>query len=116
MSKTEVLQSFKSAAKLQAEATCEGNSTKGNLNYEIIVKSASYLKKNNQLLMLEPLLGEEDIGIKLWASTYLLETIEHKALNVLNTIASANILHHSFTAEMILEEWKTGNLKLQFTK
>ena len=112
--KSKVIEAFIKASMLQAEATVEADNKKGNHNYNIIVESARKLRDQGQLFLLESLLEHDNVGVKIWASTYLLETNQSRALQILENIAGQNILHHSFTAQMILDEWEQGNLILQF--
>lgn len=112
--KDEALNVFISSSINQAKATEEGDYKTGNKNYDKIVVVAKYLKDNNYLLDLEKLLEHENVGVRIWASTYLLEVAENEAKQSLLSIKRMNIPHHSFTAEITLEEWNSGNLTLQY--
>ncbi len=112
--KNEALDIFISSSINQAKSTEEGDYKTGNKNYDRIVVVAKYLKENNYLPDLKELLEHENVGVRIWASTYLLEVSEKEAKKSLLAIQKMNIPHHSFTAEMTLEEWNSGNLTLQF--
>jgi hypothetical protein len=100
---------FKETAKKHAEATEEGNYKLGNKHFDIIRTSTDYLKTENKIDYLYQLINDEDVGIRLWAATYLLPFYEKDALSVLSDIENNKGLI-AFTAKMTIEEWKKGNL------
>lgn len=102
---------FEEAAIKHAEATEAGNCTQANESYQVIVKSARYLKETNSLKLLSKLLYSESVGARMWAATYLLPVFERNAMQILQTIANGNNIH-SLTAKMTIDEWKKGNLIL----
>ena len=99
---------------VHGKASEEGNYKLGNKNYDKIVDAVKYLKENNLECELTALLNNENVSVQLWAATCLLEKNEDKAKEVLSTITKKNIPHYSFTAQLTLEEWNSGNLKLQY--
>ena len=102
---------FEEVALKHAEATEAGHYTQANKCYQVIAKSARYLKETNNLKQLSKLLYSESIGVRMWAATYLLPVFEHNAMQILQSIASGNNIH-SLTAKMTIDEWKKGNLVL----
>ena len=102
---------FENAAVKHAEATEAGHHTQANKCYQVIAKSARYLKETNNLKQLSKFLYSESVGVRMWAATYLLPIFERNARQILQTIASDNNIH-SLTAKITLDEWEKGNLIL----
>lgn len=102
---------FEEAAIKHAEATETGNYAQANKNYQVIAKSARYLKETNSLKQLSKLLDSESVGARMWAATYLLPIVECNAMQILQSIASGNNIH-SLTAKMTIDEWEKGTLVL----
>ncbi|PKL81102.1 MAG: DUF2019 domain-containing protein [Ignavibacteriae bacterium HGW-Ignavibacteriae-4] len=101
---------FIESAKEHTLATEEGNYRKGNKNYYLIVEAISYLRNNNSLTELKPLLNNSYIGVRLWTACYLLPVFEKESLLILKDIVEEGGIH-SLSAEMTICEWKKGNLK-----
>ena len=102
---------FIDAAVKHSKATEEGDYKTGNKCYNIIVEAANFLKSKNSLDKLESLTGDASIGVRLWAAAYLLPLNEKKAIETLKAIINSGGIH-AMTAEVTLNEWKNGNLKL----
>ena len=102
---------FEEAAIKHAEATETGNYTQANKSYQVIAKSARYLKETNSLKQLSKLLDSESVGVRMWTATYLLPIFERNAMQILQSIASGNNIH-SLTAKMTIDEWEKGTLIL----
>ena len=102
---------FEEAAIKHAEATETGNYAQANKSYQVIAKSARYLKETNSLKQLSKLLYSESVGARMWAATYLLPIFERNAMQILQSIASSNNIH-SLTAKMTIDEWKKRTLVL----
>ena len=85
-----------------------------NKSYHKIVKIAKYLKENNKTLLLLELLHHENVGVRLFAATYLLEESEEIAIRTLKAIEQESNSITSFCAKMTIEEWTNGNMKLQY--
>ncbi|KGF42597.1 MULTISPECIES: DUF2019 domain-containing protein [Prevotellaceae] len=102
---------FEEAAIKHAEATETGNYAQTNKSYQVIAKSARYLKETNSLKHLSKLLDSESVGVRMWAATYLLPIFERNAMQILQSIASGNNIH-SLTAKMTIDEWEKGTLIL----
>ena len=89
-----------------------GDYKTANKNYELIQKAVIYLRQNDGIEKLTGLLTYNDIGVKVVAASYLLKHVENQAVTVLEEIESKSIPHHSFTAELVLQEWRKGKLNL----
>jgi hypothetical protein len=105
---------FKSASIEHGKASEEGDYKVGNKNYYKIVDAAKYLNENDSVNELLQLLNHDNVSVQLWAATYLLEKHENEAIKLLTSISKKNITHYSFNAQMTLDEWKSGDLKLQY--
>ena len=108
------LQVFSDSAIEHAKATAEGDHIIANNNHDLIVLSAKYLRQKNLIRELSKFFNHDNIGVRIWAATFSLEENENKAKEILKEISQKHIAHHSFTAEMTLEEWNCGNLKLPY--
>lgn len=102
---------FKEASVNHAKSIEEGNYKNANRNYDNVIKSVSYLKKEDAVYELLILLTSNDIAIRLSAATFLLPTHEQESKKTLIDIMKNQDIH-SFRAEMILKEWQKGNLNI----
>ncbi len=106
------IQQFTKAAEIHAKSTEIGDYKTGNKNYDFIVNSIKELKNLNAIDALLPYLNDnQNVGVRLWAARYLLKKCECKAIQVLKEVMQKGDIH-SFDAEMTLEEWNKGNLKM----
>lgn len=105
---------FVNASIEHGKASEEGNHKVGNKNYYKIVDAAKYLNERSLVGELKKLLIHENLSVQMWAATYLLEKHENEAVELLTTISKKRIPHYSFDAQLTLEEWKSGNLKLDY--
>lgn len=104
------LEIFEEACIKQSEATEQGDYKTGNKYYAKIVKAAALLKSKNAIETLREYLSSPFVGVRLWASCYLLQVDEQKGIEVLEEIIKSSGIH-SLTAETTLSEWRKGNLK-----
>lgn len=107
----DALSEFEVAANNHAQSTEQGNYKEANKNYGKIIKAITYLKEHNAINELAIFIGHASVGIRLWASTYLLPVKESEAMKVLQQIVKKGDIH-SLTAETTINEWQKGNLKL----
>lgn len=107
----EALGNFENSAKLHGECTENGDYKMGNKSYNSLIRSVEFLKDNNLLTKLIPFLNSPSLSVQLWASTFLLKVEEKRAVEKLKEIECASNAY-SFTAEMTLQEWRKGNLKM----
>jgi hypothetical protein len=104
------LKLFESAAVAHAEASEKGDYKKANKNYVILEKAITFLRDHGRVQLLTKFLSHEDMGIRVWAATYLLPTQENIAVKVLEAIASGPSGIQRLDAETTLSEWRKGNL------
>lgn len=104
------LEIFENACIKQAEATEQGDYKSANKNYNLIVKSATYLKDENAINSLKDFLSNLNVGVRLWSACYWLPINEQEGIDVLNEIVKEPGIH-SLTAEMTITGWKKGSLK-----
>jgi hypothetical protein len=102
---------FEESAIRQADATEIGDYKKANKNYNNIIKAVDFIRDKKELLVLVPFLEHRNLGVRLWAATYLLPIREKFAIRTLEEISSGKGIH-SLTAETTLDEWQKGNLSL----
>ena len=84
-----------------------------NSAHDKIIAAFKKLKKNNELSHLKELINHENKGVVLWASTHLLIVDENLALQNLEKILKEKE-QYSFSAEMVIREWKSGRLNLEY--
>jgi hypothetical protein len=107
----DALSEFEIAANKHAEATEQGNYKEANKSYGRIIKAIAYLKEQNAINELTTRIVHPSIGVRLWASTYLLPIKEADSMKCLNDIVRGKSVH-ALTAETTMSEWKKGNLNL----
>ena len=109
--KEDAIKTIIESSEKHAEATDTGDYKTCNKNYTFIKKSVDYLMENGEIDSLRELLNCDSVSVKLWVASFLIRLNEEKAIQVVESIASQSIRHHSFGAQVLLEEWKKGNLK-----
>ena len=97
------LQLFEDAAAKHAEATEHGNYKLGNKCYDQIGVAITFLKQQDAIDSLLIFLDNSSVGVRMWASSYLLPKREKESIRVLEVIAKGSGIH-SLTAETILTE------------
>lgn len=100
------LEIFEKAAFLHGQATLLGEYKIANKEYKNISKASLFLRKNDLVSTLEKFLSVDNISIRLWAASYLLDVNESKALATLSDIIDSDTSILGFNAKMIMEEWK----------
>lgn len=103
---------FIEAAIKHAESTSNGNYKVANKNYDKIIKAIAFLKQSDKLYTLNDLLEHPSVGVRIWASTYLLSLNEERALMILENIVNEERGIHSLIAQTTLNEWGKGTLKI----
>lgn len=101
---------FEEASIKQAEATEQGDYKTGNKLYGEITKAAAFIKSENAVDKLRPLLAHSSVGVRMWAACYLLPLDEKEGVKTLKEIAKSSGIH-ALTADTTLSEWQKGNLK-----
>ena len=95
------------------EATNKGDHKKANKCYEKLIEAYLQIRNSGENWIdefIELLLHEND-SVKCWSATHLLKYREQEAIKTLKELNTGKGIT-SFDAEMVLEEWKKGNLKL----
>ncbi len=105
------IEGFKTAAAAHAAATNAGNYRNANKEYKLIINSLQNLKASDSFQQLIPLLEDENIEVRVWASTYLLAVVPNAAEMVLSSCCKEEG-NMAFSAEITLQEWKKGSLRL----
>jgi hypothetical protein len=100
------------ASQKHSYATEIGDYKTANKNYDIIQKAVIYLRANDGVYKLRELLTHSQVSVRVAAASFLLKHFEQEAIGVLEEIASKSIPHQSFNAQMVLQEWRNGNLAL----
>jgi major membrane immunogen (membrane-anchored lipoprotein) len=106
------IQTIIESSQIHAEESTNGNYKTANKNFDLIQKAVNFLRENNAIEKLKELLLYDNIDVKISAATYLLKHNEPEAVAVLQEIALKSNPFQSFNAEMILQEWKKGNITL----
>jgi hypothetical protein len=71
------------------------------------------LTPDKGVAFLQNVVANEDFGVAALAALYLLPYDPNRAIEVLEQIASAGIPRLSFRAEMTLQEWRGGRLRIE---
>lgn len=104
------------AAKRHGESSELGNYKLSNKHHDILVKIYKQLcRSNSGKLILKELLDHSNVYVRMWAATHSLPYFELEAKNALEEIKKNNE-YLKFDIETILDEWKNGNLKLDYDK
>jgi len=101
------------AAIQHGECTETGDSKLGNKQYKKIMKSAQEIKasgKGNEIF--SELMEHPDISVKLWSASFAYQDNPVEAEQVLKSIIGIKRSLVSFTAEITLNELKSGSLTL----
>ena len=110
----EALEKFYAASVRYTELEGKENHKESNKNVSIIHKSAGFLKKNNKLINLKPILNDSNLGVASWAALYYLTVDEELAIQRLKEIIDAKVKFVSLSAEYILKQWEDGSLDIYF--
>lgn len=106
----EALEIFEDAAIKQADAiTQKGSSKIANRNYDRIAAVAQYLRENKLLHELSVFYTHPNLSVRSWAAAYLLPVYEKESIEILEEIAKLEGLE-ALEAEILIKEWKKGNL------
>ncbi|MGE3466127.1 MAG: DUF2019 domain-containing protein [Pyrinomonadaceae bacterium] len=104
---------FAEAARLHGVYTETGEYRKTNAQYHRLAGVYKELRGRGthaQRLLLG-LLESKVVSVRVWAAMYALEFAPGRAEPILEQIASGTIGHQRTDAEIVLREWKAGNLK-----
>lgn len=112
--KEKLLKSFEEFCIKQTEYSWNGKSKKANYYYDQIFKVVNLLKEMNSLSSLSVFYSHPNIGVRTWAACFLLPVNEKQSLKVLKEISKMDV-RGSYTAELVIKEWKKGDLKEFYT-
>ena len=84
------LRIFREAASLHGEATMKGDYKTCNKCAHQITKAVAFLDGNSERLLLLDFYKDSSVGVRLWASSYLLSLHEKESLGVLEEISKMN--------------------------
>ena len=106
-----IIDESKKLAIVHGQATLSGDYKKGNVAFDKLVslvpKIRGYGKDGESALL--HLLNDTDDSVVCWAATNLLKTNEKEATAALECVSKkTGIL--AFNAEMVLKQWKKGEL------
>lgn len=107
----EAIDAIITSSKMHALATDKGDYKMANKNYSIVSKAYNYLKENGEINKLETLINYDDTSVKIAVASFLVKDSNPKAVLVLKEIASKSIPHHSFAAQILLQQLKEGKYK-----
>jgi hypothetical protein len=107
--KDAVLQ-FKNSCIKQGKALESGNYKEGNKSARYIYESIEFLKSNHQLDLLKPFLFEGNENLRIWSARALIHSYSSLCLRVLQDIANTSEGIHGLDAEMVISEYKKGNI------
>lgn len=103
---------FVEASISHGQGTLTGDYQKCNKAYSLIQIVYDELKRRDLVEnVLFNLLINEDISVRIWAASYLLQSVPEESMKVLKEISSTYTGILSSNAELVLEEWKKGDLK-----
>ncbi len=107
----ELLVLFREAAFEHGQATLSGNYKIANKACDVIDAVYEEMKTRNIVEeVLVKLLSDRDISVKSWTASHLLPFIPEQAENVLKEISASEKSILGFNAEMVLKQWKKGEL------
>ena len=98
----EVVRQYKKACILQGQAFIEGNFNKANKYFDNANKCVAFLKEENALNELAPLLYEKDENLRLSTATVLLHIDTKRCLEILDGIAHNSQGFNKINAEMTI--------------
>jgi hypothetical protein len=105
------LNAFEEASIKHGEASESGDYRVANKNHDIVRDVVSFLKQNNKVTELLKFYLHPITAVRLAAATFLLPEFETESIRILEEIANGSGIE-SFDAEMVLEEWRNGNLEV----
>lgn len=110
----ELIDNYINYAILHGEGTESGDYRKANHAHDQLIKVYKELKlKDPKLSCLKPLVKHDNNSVKAWAATHLLPVDEKLALSILEQLSKMNSFI-GLDAEMVIESWKSGTLKLDY--
>ncbi len=108
-----LIEQYVAAAVAHREGTESGNSTLANRSYDKKIKVLHALDRASLegRKVLRPLYGHSDPAVRCSAATHLLLIDGEIAVTVLEEVSRGTGIV-AFDAEMVLQEWRAGRLKI----
>ncbi|WP_298545376.1 hypothetical protein [uncultured Aquimarina sp.] len=91
---------------LYSECSKRGDYKGANKNVKKILSTKDFIEENYGLETLKDLLDSDDDKILVWIAKFLLPIYEEISIAVLEKVIASNIPDSSFSAEMIMKEWR----------
>lgn len=108
------IDNFTKYAILHGEGSVSLDVAQTNGAAEEIYRIVTFLRNENCLKLLKPLLLHENFSVVAWAASYLLEQYENDSIKALNKVIESGNSDVSFDAEIVLEEWRKGTFKAYY--
>jgi hypothetical protein len=102
---------FANACIEKGKFEADGDEKNGNICYKRIHELYWLLKSENRLDELSVLLEHKNPYVRLWASAYTLQIDSASAEKVLEELTLIKKDMVGFTAEITLQEWRSGRLR-----
>lgn len=106
----EALICFKENAIIHGECTQNGDYKRGNKSHKNIINAIKYISAEHKYEIIEPLLEDNNLSVRIWAAYALLHVNTPKAVKALKEIVKTDSGIMGFNAEMTLDEFKKGNI------
>ncbi len=112
-SSKELVTQYEEAAIQHGESTESGNYKKTNRAHEIVAGVYRELRRRGQedQELLLALLSSENLAVRVWAATHSLEFRPKRGEPILEAVVAGPLSLVQLDAEMVLKEWRKGNLK-----
>ncbi len=109
----DVIQNYKNLAIAHGKATLAGDYKAANKNHDKLISLVPMIRDYGKegVAALARLAEDADDAVVCWSATHLLKSNEAKAIAALNRL-TAKSGPMAFNAEMVLKQWKKGELVL----
>lgn len=101
---------FEEAALRHSDATMSGEYKVANKAFNDIIKARTFLQNAGEEAALQTFFSHRAAGVKIWAATFLLKTMEQEAVTALKEAALDENKVMAGDAAMTLKEWENGRL------
>jgi hypothetical protein len=110
----DLIEEYRRVTLEQKRASSSGDHKKANAAFQKIVLLIREFRNRGEaaFIQLRELLDDPRIEVRSWAAVHLLDTYPEKAEKTLEEIAAGLPSPIRLSAEMVLEEWRSGQLKI----